>query len=127
MNRFGAVLFVKDVSRLTAFYAAVAALPVTETGDSWARLGDGAFELVIHGIPERIAKTFAISTPPERREDAAIKLIFPVASIAGARVTTAQLGGELNPPNREWQLGTLRVCDGHDPEGNVFQVRAAAT
>lgn len=43
-----------------------------------------------------------------------------------AAPTWARLGGELNPPDQEWQLGTTRICDGHDPEGNVFQVRAAA-
>lgn len=126
MDKFGAVLFVKDVSRLTAFYAEVVGLPVTESGKTWARLGTGAFELVVHGIPPHIAATFEISTPPQRREDAAIKLIFPVANIAVARATTARLGGAMNPPDREWQLGALRVCDGHDPEGNVFQVRARA-
>ncbi len=127
MDKFGAVLFVKDVARLSAFYAAVAGLAVTESGETWARLGAGAFELVVHGIPPHIAATFEISIPPARREDAAIKLVFPVASIADARAIAAQLGGELNPPDREWQLGTFRVCDGHDPEGNVFQVRASTT
>lgn len=125
MNPFGAVLFVTDVPRITTFYAAVTGLAVTETGDGWARLGSGAFELVVHGIPPHIAETFTISTPPQRREDAAIKLIFPVASIADARATAARLGGELNAPDREWALGSMRVCDGHDPEGNVFQLRMA--
>lgn len=127
MDKFGAVLFVKDVARLTAFYAAVTGLAATESGETWARLGTGAFELVVHGIPPHIAATLEISTPPARREEAAIKLVFPVASIADARAMAVQLGGELNPPDREWQLGALRVCDGHDPEGNVFQVRASTT
>lgn len=123
MNNFGAVLFAKDVARIGRFYEAVAGLVVIETAPTWVRLGAGAFELVVHGIPPHIAATFEISTPPERREDAAIKLIFPVADIALARATAAQLGGELNPSDREWQVGPSRVCDGCDPEGNVFQVQ----
>jgi len=115
MNQFGAVLFVRDVARVTAFYEAVAGLPVTEAAPTWARLGTGAFELVVHGIP------------PERREDAVTKLIFPVADIAVARAAALRLGGELNAPDREWQLGASRVCDGVDPDGNVFQVRAPTT
>ena len=127
MNQFGAVLFVRDVARVTAFYEAVAGLPVAEAAPTWARLGTGAFELVVHGIPPHIAATFAIGTPPERREDAVTKLIFPVADIAVARAAALRLGGELNAPDREWQLGASHVCDGVDPEGNVFQVRAPTT
>ena len=127
MNKFGAVLFVKDVARMRAFYEAVVGLSVTEAAPTWARLGTGAFELVVHGIPPHIAATFEISSPPERREEAAIKLVFPVADIAIARATAALLGGELNPPDREWQLGSQRICDGVDPEGNVFQVRAVTS
>lgn len=123
MNKFGAVLYVKDVARMTAFYAAVAGMPVIESEPTWARLATPTFELVVHSIPPHIAATFEISTPPERREEAAIKLIIPVPDIVDARATVATLGGALNPPEREWQLGDLRVCDGHDPEGNVFQVR----
>ena len=124
MNTFGAVLFVKDVARMRAFYEAVVGLSVTEAAPTWARLGTGAFELVVHGIPPHIDATFESSSPPERREEAAIKLVFPVADIAIARATAALLGGEMNPPDCEWQLGSQRVCDGVDPEGNVFQVRA---
>jgi hypothetical protein len=29
----------------------------------------------------------------------------------------------LNPPDAEWLFEGSRVCDGHDPEGNVFQLR----
>ena len=44
--------------------------------------------------------------------------------LGGEHLDEARLGGELNPPDREWQLGSERICDGVDPEGNVFQVRA---
>jgi len=46
-----------------------------------------------------------------------------VPSIAASRETAAKLGGELNPPEREWEFDQAKVCDGHDPEGNVFQLR----
>jgi len=35
----------------------------------------------------------------------------------------AMLGGQLNSTAREWKFRDTRVCDGHDPEGNMFQLR----
>jgi hypothetical protein len=65
----------------------------------------------------------SVANPPLRREDTAVKLVLPVSSIATARSLAQPLGGELNPPEREWQFLGSRVCDGHDPEGNVIQFR----
>jgi hypothetical protein len=31
----------------------------------------------------------------------------------------------MNPVEREWRFEDAKVCDGHDPEGNVFQLRQA--
>ena len=36
------------------------------------------------------------------------------------------LGGELNANEKEWEFDKHRVCDGYDPEGNIFQIRAQA-
>jgi hypothetical protein len=30
-----------------------------------------------------------------------------------------------NAVEREWEFEGAKVCDGHDPEGNVFQIRQA--
>lgn len=123
MPEFGAVLYGKDVAGLTSFYAEVMGLRVAATGDGWSQLAGEQFELVVHALPPALAADIEISSPPQRREDTPIKLCFTVANLAATRAAVARLGGELNPPEREWQRGTLRVCDGHDPEGNVFQVR----
>jgi hypothetical protein len=55
-----------------------------------------------------------------------VKLAFPVASIAQARAAAAGLGGQVDPLEREWRFGANKVCDGHDPEGNVLQLREPA-
>ena len=60
---------------------------------------------------------------PVRRADTPIKLVFTVASIEAARVLAAARGGQIDLPEREWQFREFRVCDGHDPEGNVVQLR----
>jgi hypothetical protein len=38
----------------------------------------------------------------------------------------AGAGGELNPPDKEFAARGFRACDGHDPEGNVLQLREIA-
>jgi predicted enzyme related to lactoylglutathione lyase len=121
----GAVLYAKDLQDLVEFYSAVACLDVQSMQQGFAILGREPSQLVIVRIPKRIADSIDISTPPERREDTPVKLVFSVEDIAGVRNRAAELGGAMNAVEREWEFEGARVCDGHDPEGNVFQVRQA--
>ena len=121
----GAVLYAKDLQRLVDFYAAVTGLDVQSVQKGFAVLGGEPSRLVIVRIPKHIADAIDIATPPERREDTPIKLVFSVDDIAGVRNRAAELGGILDAVEREWEFEGARVCDGHDPEGNVFQVRQA--
>ena len=82
--------------------------------------------MIVHAIPAEIAATITLASPPLRREESALKPFFPVASLAAARSAAAGLGGLVDPPEREWTAGTSRACDGHDPEGNVIQLREPA-
>ena len=66
-----------------------------------------------------------VGSPPILREDTPIKLVFVVADIAAARASAAERGGSVNPVEHEWLFEGAKVCDGHDPEGNVFQLRSA--
>lgn len=119
----GAVVFAVDIPRLTAFYSQVMQLPVLVVEPDFALLASPTFELVIHAIPAQIAAQIEITVPPQRREDTPIKLGFLVASLAEARVRAATLGGQIDPVEREWEFRGSRRCDGHDPEGNVIQLR----
>jgi len=49
-----------------------------------------------------------------------------VPSIAAVRASAPSLGGALNAANKSWTFDGCAVCDGADPEGNVFQVRERA-
>ena len=60
------------------------------------------------------------------REETPIKLMLPVASMAEARQAAVLQGGQVKPPDAQWTDQGCVVCDGHDPEGNVFQLRQAA-
>ncbi len=122
-GKAAAVLYAKNIDPVSAFYEQVAGLETTESTASFKVLESATFELTVVAIPQAIAAAIAITTPPARREDTPIKLVFFVASIAIARATAARCGGELNAAEREWQFRDFTVCDGHDPEGNVLQVR----
>lgn len=119
----GAVLYVKDLSRLVEFYSAVAGLKVETIAENFAVLGPRHSQLVIIQIPKRIAQTIAIETTPVRREDVPIKLVFAVVDIIVARNCAAERGGAVKPADREWAFEGSKVCDGYDPEGNIFQLR----
>jgi predicted enzyme related to lactoylglutathione lyase len=119
----GAVLYAKDLQRLTEFYSAVAGLQVQIIREGFAVLGQRPSQLVIVRIPRRISESISIETPPILREDTPIKLVFIVANITAARKSAAERGGNVRPGASEWQFEGAKVCDGHDPEGNVFQLR----
>ena len=121
----GAVLYARDIDRLVEFYASVASIEPQTVEKGFATLGAGPTQFVIVRIPKRIADTIEIATPPEPREDTPLKLVFSVEDIARARERAAELGGAVNAMEREWEFEGARVCDGHDPEGNIFQLRQA--
>jgi len=122
----GAVLFAKDLPRVAKFYESLVSMAVTHSDEGVIVLESANQQLVIHGIPDRIAKTIEITSPPARRTDMAVKLVFPVASIDDARLKAPALGGELNPKKKEFVARGFRACDGCDPEGNVIQFRELA-
>ena len=123
----GAVLFAKDLSRVARFYAELVGMTVTHSDKGVIVLESPNQQLVIHGIPKQIAKSIVISSPPKRRTDTTVKLVFPVVSIAEARMKAIAHGGELNPKKKEFEARGFRACDGHDPEGNIVQFREDAT
>jgi hypothetical protein len=125
-ERAGAVLYAKDVARVSAFYAGIAGMAVTHTEADHVVLESPSLQLVVVAIPAAIAATIDIADPPQRRTDTPIKLAFAVESLDGARKAAPLLGGELDPVEREWVFRQHRVCDGHDPEGNVVQFRVRA-
>lgn len=119
----GVIVYAKDIHRLARFYAAVADLEVMHEVDDHIVLESETVEVVIVAIPAAVASRIVIKTPPDKREATAFKVAFAVASLAAAREAAEANEGELYPPAKEWKFQGLRVCDGVDPEGNVFQLR----
>src|SRR5262249_30165263 len=123
LGLIGTVLYAKDLKRIVEFYSLVAGIEPLEIKPGFAVLGHKPSQFVIVRIPKGIADTIDIATPPEPREDVPVKPVFGVGDIARARDRAAELGGAVNAIEREWEFEGAKVCDGHDPEGNVFQLR----
>lgn len=112
-----AILFARDLERMTTFYRDALGLPILSgsPGEGWVELAAGDGRLGLHAIPPAIAAGITIRTPPEAREDTPIKLVFEVGDLAAARDRLTAHGAVVMP--RPWGS-----CDALDPEGNVFQI-----
>jgi catechol 2,3-dioxygenase-like lactoylglutathione lyase family enzyme len=115
-----AMLFVKDLDRMTAFYRDVLGLqPVEETRlENWVEFRSDGARFSLHAIPSTTAAGIRIDSPPRPREQSSAKLTFAVQHVDSTLETIEQMGLPLL--RRPWG-GTEAV----DPEGNVFAVRAA--
>ncbi|RPI59557.1 MAG: VOC family protein [Lysobacterales bacterium] len=117
-----AVLFVKDLGRVAAFYMGALGLTRVSGDKDHAILECDGFELIVHQIPKQIADTIVITEPPVRRVWGAIRLDFPVASVADTRSLARSLGGDVDDAPPPWADRNGNFFLGHDPEGNQFGV-----
>jgi predicted enzyme related to lactoylglutathione lyase len=113
------MLFVKDLDRMTAFYAGVLGLTPNEKTrlDNWVEFTDGASPFSLHAIPAAYAAGMQIESPPRPREQAGVKLTFEVHDVEATLKQIEAMGLPLL--RRPWG-GTEAV----DPEGNVFALCA---
>jgi len=126
LPKSGSVVYAKDIEKISTFYSKMADLLTVHAEAAHVVLESASFQLVVVAIQAKIAIEIKVTTPPVRRENTPIKLVFSVPSISAARTMASQLGGELDPADREWKFLDCVVCDGIDPEGNVVQFRAHA-
>lgn len=120
-SRTGALLFAKDLAALSNFYQAVLGASASQWAEDHVVIASTKLRLLIHRLPADVAANVQVASPPRTRSETAIKLVFEVASIAAARRSAGEHGGQLFPAASEWVDGDFRVCDGTDPEGNVVQ------
>ncbi|MCA0376771.1 MAG: GNAT family N-acetyltransferase [Gemmatimonadetes bacterium] len=117
----GAVLFAGNTARLAQFYEAVAGLAVVHEDDGLVVLEGHGLQLVIHAMPG-LAGQGDPATPPTPFEDSAIKLVFPVRSLARAADAVAAHGGRMME-GRTFEARGFRATDVCDCEGNIVQLR----
>ena len=118
LNR--AMIYVKDVNRMAAFYGHTLGLkPIEETRmENWVEFEAGAIKFALHAIPSEIADRIEISAPPRPREKNPVKLSFEVDDAVSERQRLESLGVPI--VQRRWG-----AYDGIDPEGNIFGIYSA--
>lgn len=124
MQLHGAMLFVKDLEEMKRFYGQVLGVePANQKStNEWAVFDTGGIRFALHAIPGDIAQNIEIASPPEPRESGAVKLIFAVKDVEGARERLESLG--IQTVRRPWQQPG-EACDAVDPEGNIFQLSSS--
>ena len=119
MRLHGAMLFVKDLGRMTAFYGDVLGLtPNEETRlDNWVEFRDDASHFSLHAIPAAIAAGIQIESPPRAREQSAAKLTFEVQDVEatlttdrgdGAAAAAASVGRHRGGRSRRQRVRAVR-------------------
>jgi hypothetical protein len=124
--RAGAVVYSVEPERLVPFYERVCGLTRIDGPTGAVALVSDSWELHVVAVPPSIAATIELTSPPARRTATPLKLVFDVADLVAARAVAAACGGVIDPPDREWTFEGAVRCDGHDPEGNVVQLRSLA-
>ena len=120
----GLLVFAKELDRVAHFYESILGLSRLKDSEELVVLQGQDIQLLVHAIPPQIASGIQISSPPQRREDTALKFFFTVPSISATKIAAAELGGEVFP--ELWDGPGFRACNACDPEGNIFQVRESA-
>src|SRR5262245_56238695 len=110
------IVFTEDVSRLGAFYAQVLGLDVIEESEGWVRLDAGGCALALHAISGPRAGGVGVGP---RRVDGYLKVAFYAADVAAERARLVAAGARMDEVKT---FGEINLCDGLDPDGNVFQI-----
>lgn len=120
--RAGALIYAKDLERLSAFYRELLAMTVLTADEQHQVIESTDMQLIIHAIPPAFAKDITIATPPAPREEQAIKLFFTVGCLADAEQRITSSGGLVF--GQIYPGPGFRTRNACDPEGNIFHLRA---
>ena len=118
------ILYVQDVDRLATFYQQAFGLPVVEEikGD-WCVLDAGPCQLALH----RVGEAYRVADPSSWEVETNAKLVMTVdRPLAELRAELTAKGVPMGKIKSYPGLTGL-LCDGRDPEGNVFQLAEATT
>ena len=114
------ILFVRDVERLKHFYTEFFGLHLTEEIKSeWVVLKAGAGELALH----RIATDFSPDNENLIQYHSNTKIVFDVDEDLHLLHSKLAAHAIVIKPIQTWDGYPYWLCDGEDPEGNVFQLR----
>jgi predicted enzyme related to lactoylglutathione lyase len=118
-----AVLYVKDLQSMRAFYETCFAMCPQHAGERFCVLASSDWELSLVRVADHLAAAIVIAAPPIRREDSPIKLAFDVADLDRVGSLVVAAGGQIDPTDAIWKYRGHLHLDCLDPEGNVLQLR----
>lgn len=116
-------IFAKNVKQVSMFYQQALGLKIHSFDKSHDLLVGKNHEVVVHAISKAYAESIEIESPPQRRDDVALKPIFVVDDLETVRKAAKANGGHLKPLKQAWRIRGFIVLDGCDPEGNVIQFK----
>jgi predicted enzyme related to lactoylglutathione lyase len=119
----GLVIFAKNKEKVSEFYQQSLSLKVAESDKTHDLLVGSGQEVVVHAISKAYAESIVISTPPEPRDESAMKPTFVVNDLEVVRAAAKATGGFLKPLKQAWRFRGFVVLDGWDPEGNIVQFK----
>lgn len=104
------MLFVHDVPKVAAFYRDILGLPpLGEITPEWVELQAGNCTIALHHA----------SKPLHERGDASAKIVFGVKDVPAGKALLEDRGVKMG---RIHSFSGIDICDGKDPEGNLFQI-----
>ena len=118
----GAVLYAKDLIRLTKFYVAIGGEKTEGNDGEFAVVTSSGSELILLQAPTKIASQIVIQEPPTIRSTTPFKPIIETPSIDDIVLTLLEMGGRPVPDAKPWKFRHYLVQDIVDPEGNVIQL-----
>ncbi len=80
--RAGALIYARDPGLLSHFYRTLLQMEIRSQSDELIVQENADIQLLLHAIPAPYAEQVVITTPPQLREQGAIKLFFTVPSLA---------------------------------------------
>ena len=111
------LLYVRDVGRLKSFYQTHFGFRVIEEIDNeWAVLMAGQVELALHLVGQPFRNVPLVS------EQSNAKVVFSVDSGLTELRSKLERAGVPVGEIKRYRGFAYSLCDGRDPEGNVFQL-----
>lgn len=111
------ILFVDDIDTMSSFYGGVLGLDrLPGDSDGFVCFSAGGCEICLHSLPEEYRSN---GGEYPKREDTYTKFAFRSDDVERDRKYLLDNGLRMNEIVR---YGDIDLCDGADPEGNIFQI-----
>lgn len=111
------ILFVDDIEEMSAFYGGVLGLDKLPGGsEGFVCFAAGRCEICLHVLPDQYRSE---GGEYPKREDTYVKFVFRSDDVERDRKYLIENGLRMNEIVR---YGEIDLCDGADPEGNIFQI-----